>query len=716
MEKLSSKVTKLLQKEKVDAAIELISKELANLKEDVLPVDMIKIYHLFYECYYLKDIKQAHNSLNTAAKFIVEEADKKVQYNQDGAVEDYANAIIRYAFGGDLENAEKVLKKMEKLPKIDRYESYHLASTIYNILKNKKIDEFFRIRKKYKKFFNEKENFWLNKEIEYYATPVIEVDYEIPDEVLAGAMFRLDIIIKNVSPNTAKNIESKIFPPRGFRFRNSGRQKIKVRRLEPNEHFRHFAEFFIDEKEYGRKNIEYQLATYEDNRGKRYTIEFPKTEINVGTQSNVFAGTIIQKAPKITKTAATELFLEITEEDKKSVEKLKKKKNLFKEILRKNEENLNKKIITNDEYMTKYVLYKEKLDEIEKYLEDLGYTEKEGYTKVTCIYDGTKFYVEEGLCPRCGDLYTIFFDEIVSILFFMIIHSSGVCIFNKDFGKTLDADLTSGLITAVQSFLGELTGQEENRFTEFSQSGFYILTCNGKNSTSAIVMSMRASDKIKDRLIQFVELFENKFENELTNFTGNLDNFRESSQIFKQFFPLFLLQPYQINYNYLQDTKLSSIAQEIIKIPEIKERRIDLINLDEFVEMIRKRLRRLDYGNLIAAIFELQEKAILVPTVTHPEKKSVEELDFEFPAIPETKMKDSSSLDKNHSEIPQIPNIPQVPDVSEVPIEKNNVEETKGKQSVQEKSTAFCVECGAPLPLKTGKNQFCINCGARQPD
>ncbi|MHA1298075.1 MAG: zinc ribbon domain-containing protein [Candidatus Helarchaeota archaeon] len=720
MEKLSNKVTKLLQKEKIDKAIELISKYLAELDENIPPIDIIRAYHLFYECYSLRDFEEAHKSLISAANYLVEEANKKVQYNQDDAVEDYAGAVIRYTFGGALEKAEEIIGKMEALAKIDRYESFKLATSIFQALKMKKMDDLFKIKKKFKKFFNEKENNSVNKEIEHYTTPKLDVQYGIPGRILAGSLFRLDIIIKNDSPNIAKNIESKIIPPRGFRFRNSARQKIKIKRLEPNEKFNHYAEFFIDEKEYGKKTIEYQTVTYEDIRGKKFETEFPHTKLNIGTQSGVFAGTIINKAPKSTKAIGAIAVLDITEEDKKSIDKLKKKKNLFKEILRKNEENLNKKIITNDEYMTKYVLYREKLDEIDKYLDELGYKEKEGYTEVTCVYDGSKFYVEDGLCPRCGDLYTIFFDEIISVLFFMIIHSSGVCIFNKDFGKELDADLTSGLITAVQSFLGELTGQEENRFTEFSQSGFHILTCNGKYSTSAIVMSMQASDRIKDRLIQFVELFENKYENKLMNFSGNLDDFRGSTEVFESFFPIPLLLPHKIYYNMLQTTKISPISEEVVKIPELKERKFDIINLNKLIEIARKRLRRLDYGKLVASILELQEKHIIVPISPDVEEEICEQPDIVLPSIPEAGDDEGTipevppvQEDLDTLDMPKVQEFPQIP---EIPSESINSIESTEENAIQKANISFCIECGAELPPKTGNIQFCINCGARQPD
>ncbi len=694
MEKLAEKVTKLLQKDKVEQAIDLISKKLASLEGEIEPHDIIKAYHLFYECYSLQNFEEAHKSLNMAAKYLAEEANKKIQHDQDGAIEGLAGAVIRYSFGGELDNAKKILDQMKSLPKIDKYENYHLAKSMYESLSTKNIDNLFKIQKKYKKFFNDKENSWVFKEIDYYSTPIIKVEFVIPDKIIAGSLFRLDIIIANHSPNMANKIETKIIPPRGFRIRNPERRNIRIKRLEPNEHFRYYVEFFVDEKEDGKKTIECQTVTYEDARGKKYETEFPHLKIDVGTQTGVFAGTITKKEPKPIKTAGVALgVLEIKEEDKKSVEKLKKKKELFKDVLRKNEENLNKKIITNDEYMTKYVLYREKMDEIDKYLKELGYEEKEGYTEVTCLYDGTKFYVEDGSCPRCGDLYTVFFDEMISILFFMIIHASGICVFNVDFGKKLDADLTSGLITAVQSFMGELTGQEENRFTEFSQSGFYILTCNGKHSTSAIVMSMRASDRIKDRLIQFMELFENQFENQLANFLGNLEVFKGSLGILRQFIPIELLQPYKINYNSLSAVDISPISQKIMKnVPEFKERRLEKIHMDKLVEIARKTLRRMGYGNLVAAILELQEKGILA---------------VEMPTIVEASVEQPPT-----EEAPTIP----TEEIQETPVEEIQVKGAPIENTTKEEPVGFCVECGAKLPQKTGGIQFCINCGSRQPD
>lgn len=305
--------------------------------------------------------------------------------------------------------------------------------------------------------------------------------------------------------------------------------------------------------------------------------------------------------------------ISLSTEDKTSIYKLKEKKKLIEDLFKEDKANLQdlKKSITNEDYMALYKQYREKLEEIEHLLEKLGYN-KENYTEIACIFDGNKFYVEDGMCPNCGDLYTIFFDEIISISYFMIIHSSGVCIFNREFGKSLDPDLTSGLITAIQNFLREISGQNDCRFIEFNQSGFNILTCRGKYSTSALVMSMPASDRIKNRIIQFQESFENNYENELTTFKGNVNVFLKCSDILNQFFPVELLLSHKINYEFLQQEKLSPISQQIIKeIPEINERRIQNIFLDNLAELARKNLRRINYQNLIAAILELREKDIL---------------------------------------------------------------------------------------------------------
>lgn len=686
MEKITQKILKLLQKGKVDEAVEVISDTLADRFNQLKPNDVIVAYHLFHQCYVLQDFKEAHKSLNTAAQYLAEEGKNKVQYNLEGAIENISGAVIRYSFGGDLEKAELNMKELNSIPKIDRYEIYHLAKDIFETLKSKKTENLLKIKKKYKKFFIEKENNWALMEIDYYLTPIIKVDSEIPEKILAGTDFKIELIITNTSPNIARKLESRIIPPKNFRFRSTSQRTIRIKKLEPDYQYKHPVNLYIDEKEYGEKFIAYETLTYEDIRGNSYSYEITPTRIQIGTQSDVLAGTLIQKAPRVKPTIKLGV-IDITEEEKKSIDKLRAKRKILKDLLRKNEENLNKKIITNEQYMAIYIQYREKLEDIDRYLKDLGYQEKEGSTEITCIYDGSKFYVEDGQCPRCGDLYTLFFDEIASIFYFMIIHQSGICIFDKGFGKEIDADLTSGLITAVQSFLGELTGQNKTRFTEFSQSGFNILTCNSKYTTSAIVMSMRASERLKDRLFQFLELFENKHEDKLTVFSGNLDDFIGSFEILAQFIPIDLLRPHKINYQMFQEIKLSSISRKIIEnIPEIKEKKIEKVFLDDFVNIIRKNLRRLDYEKLIAGILELKEKGIL----------SLEEVSVEEP-IP----------------VPVMEPVPeQIMESVNVSIEP--IIEPQGEQS-QEKER-FCVECGAKLPSEKEKIQFCINCGARQPD
>ncbi|MFX1451230.1 MAG: hypothetical protein ACFFCM_10335, partial [Promethearchaeota archaeon] len=187
MEKMTEKILKLLQREKVDEAVELISNTLADKFHQLQASDVITAYHLFHQCYALRDFEQAHKSINTAAQYLAEEGKKKIQYNLDGAIENIAGAVIRYSFGGDLELAKSNLKELESLPKVDRYEIYDLAKEIYDTLKSKNTENLNSIKKKYKKFFNEKENNWAIMEIDYYTTPLIKVESKIPDKILAGA-------------------------------------------------------------------------------------------------------------------------------------------------------------------------------------------------------------------------------------------------------------------------------------------------------------------------------------------------------------------------------------------------------------------------------------------------------------------------------------------------------------------------------------------------
>lgn len=90
---------------------------------------------------------------------------------------------------------------------------------------------------------------------------------------------------------------------------------------------------------------------------------------------------------------------------------------------------------------------------------------------------------------------------------------------------TMDKELVSGFLSAMDSFVSEIGGSED--MSEISYKGFSINAIYGKYIKAALILSEPASKSLKERLTYFVKDFEDRYSDEISIFieTGNTSYF-----------------------------------------------------------------------------------------------------------------------------------------------------------------------------------------------
>jgi len=83
----------------------------------------------------------------------------------------------------------------------------------------------------------------------------------------------------------------------------------------------------------------------------------------------------------------------------------------------------------------------------------------------------------------------------------------------------LDKDLVSGFLSAMDSFISELSGA--GRMSEINYQGFYITGETGNFVKVALILTKPASKSLRERLVYFLKDFEERYVQEIKSFVEN---------------------------------------------------------------------------------------------------------------------------------------------------------------------------------------------------
>jgi len=232
---------------------------------------------------------------------------------------------------------------------------------------------------------------------------------------------------------------------------------------------------------------------------------------------------------------------------------------------------------------------------------------------VGIVYNGVMYRI---VIPRRKERHNLLakissaFEDAANIQNVMVIHkASGTCLFFKAMGKSsIDPDLITGFLTAIQSFGAEISGSKS--LEELTWQDYQLLLGEGNTIRVALVLASKASPILKSLVPQFVSRFESVYGPALKSWRGDLTAFRDGSKIVDEVFDTSIILPHKVADVPIRPK--SSIGRMIMDIVKsiTKERNYFFLAtlLSEAIDKTKR-----PYGEIIAAIQELRLAQILVP-------------------------------------------------------------------------------------------------------
>ena len=207
------------------------------------------------------------------------------------------------------------------------------------------------------------------------------------------------------------------------------------------------------------------------------------------------------------------------------------------------------------------------------------------------------------------------FDDAINLEHILILYKgTGTCIFFKSFGsEQVDPELISGFISAISSFGKDLVSQEE--LNEITYGDKMLLISDGEFTRAALVLGKKASLILRKNTMEFINVFEKTYDNELPNWRGQLNIFRSAGTIIDEMLSTSIILPHEISYEFSNVKSLKTVhSRDVLKIANhlIKdtERKFFFIAtlLKEATEKTSK-----DTAEIFMGIKELRDQRILIP-------------------------------------------------------------------------------------------------------
>jgi hypothetical protein len=120
------------------------------------------------------------------------------------------------------------------------------------------------------------------------------------------------------------------------------------------------------------------------------------------------------------------------------------------------------------------------------------------------------------------------FKELDMMQHFMAVYiDRGTCVFYHPFQEArIQPDLISGFIAAITSVYGEIKGNGvQGSLEEINYQGLRLNSYSGKFIIGIVIVEGDMSERLRDRLQFFVELFEDQYQADLDGWTGLVDCF-----------------------------------------------------------------------------------------------------------------------------------------------------------------------------------------------
>ncbi len=207
------------------------------------------------------------------------------------------------------------------------------------------------------------------------------------------------------------------------------------------------------------------------------------------------------------------------------------------------------------------------------------------------------------------------FDDAINLEHILVLYKgTGTCIYFKSFGsEQIDPELISGFISAISSFGKDLVSQEE--LNEISYGDKMLLLSDGEYIRVALVLGKKASLILRRNLMEFIHRFERAYINELPNWRGQLNIFREAGTIVDDVLSTSIILPHEISYEYSTAKALKKPqSQGVLKIAKnlMKDSERNFFFIATLLKEATEKSGK-DTAEIFIGIKELRDKRILMP-------------------------------------------------------------------------------------------------------
>ncbi|MFX1309513.1 MAG: hypothetical protein ACFE8C_07420 [Promethearchaeota archaeon] len=207
------------------------------------------------------------------------------------------------------------------------------------------------------------------------------------------------------------------------------------------------------------------------------------------------------------------------------------------------------------------------------------------------------------------------FDDAINLEHILVLYKgTGTCIFFKSFGsEQIDPELISGFISAISSFGKDLVSQEE--LNEISYGDKMLLLSDGEFIRVALVLGKKASLILRRNLMKFINIFERTYTNDLPNWRGQLNLFRDAGSIVDEILSTSIILPHKITYDYSTPKALKKTqSRDVLKITKnlMKDSEREFLFIATLLKEATEKTGK-DTAEIFIGIKELRDIKILIP-------------------------------------------------------------------------------------------------------
>ncbi len=209
------------------------------------------------------------------------------------------------------------------------------------------------------------------------------------------------------------------------------------------------------------------------------------------------------------------------------------------------------------------------------------------------------------------------FNDLQTLRHFMAVYlDRGTCVFYHPFtDMRIQPDLISGFIAAITSVYGEIKGDGvSGALEEIQYQGLWLNSYSSQYVIGILILEGETSSFLRERLQFFVEMFENQYESELTDWRGSVDCF-DPEWVIGNLNETF-------NYNWMlphviaEGGKARGLESELLRILSARLDEKREFRIADVLEPASEETGKTQ-AEILDVLLEMQEKGLIRPISVH---------------------------------------------------------------------------------------------------